>query len=96
MKDLRDFGYFFLITMSMSGRGSELDLFPWLRHFGNKAFKDFKKCCDIRDQLAKKILESAVEKIENGEIEEGLLHGLVTAEAQGQLDTVEVRQLLGE
>ncbi|ELU02658.1 hypothetical protein CAPTEDRAFT_114418 [Capitella teleta] len=40
-----------LSAMSPTGEGVELDMFPWMRHFGNKTFKYLKYLCSLRDKL---------------------------------------------
>ena len=38
-------------AMNMGGKGSELDLFPWLRFFGNSTYKDLVKAKLLRDKI---------------------------------------------
>lgn len=48
-----------LVTTSMNvgGRGSELDLFPWLRHFGNATYRKLVEAKQLRNVLYDRICE---------------------------------------
>ena len=49
----------FLPLASPSGRGVELDLFPWLRFFGNQTYKEIMEIIDLRNQIWELVKEEA-------------------------------------
>ena len=67
-----------LITevMNVGGPGSELDIFPWLRFFGNKTFKKLEEAKVIRDIVYKWMREHVEEDLESGRTQKGVVHGL--------------------
>lgn len=67
-----------LVTTSMSvgGRGSELDLFPWLRHFGNATYRKLVEAKQLRNILYDRICER-VGSIGGGATQQrGVVHAL--------------------
>ncbi|ELU14150.1 hypothetical protein CAPTEDRAFT_121244 [Capitella teleta] len=42
-----------------SGRGAELDVFPWLRFFGNKTYKTLNRLVELRNQIWEMMTEEA-------------------------------------
>ena len=84
------------VCLTPTGPGTELDLFPWLRFFGNQCYKNLLDLDRIRIKLVNRIKANALRAIENGELEKGIVHGLVRAERAGNLNEVMVRQTMGK
>lgn len=55
-------------AMNMGGRGSELDLFPWLRFFGNSTYQELVEAKKIRDKLYDWMKEKVEYDLNNGKL----------------------------
>jgi cytochrome P450 family 2 subfamily U polypeptide 1 len=49
-----------LRVMVSSGRGAELDIFPWLRFFGNRTYKEIQQILELKQRVWELIKEEAV------------------------------------
>jgi len=69
-----------LVTTSMSigGRGSELDLFPWLRYFGNATYRKLVEAKQLRDVLYDRIRER-IGDLGPSSLRRGVVHALFDA-----------------
>jgi cytochrome P450 len=47
--------------VSTFGKGKELDLFPWLRFFGNAIYKKILSACKARDEIWQRVVQAAKE-----------------------------------
>ncbi|ELU14132.1 hypothetical protein CAPTEDRAFT_121260 [Capitella teleta] len=58
-KKVMEFEQTLIRALSPSGRGTELDVFPWLRFFGNKTYKTLKRLVELKKQIWEMVMEEA-------------------------------------
>ncbi|ELU14154.1 hypothetical protein CAPTEDRAFT_121241, partial [Capitella teleta] len=58
-EQIKEFEQKAIRTLSSSGRGAELDVFPWLRFFGNKTYKILKRVVKLKNQIWEMMTEEA-------------------------------------
>jgi len=71
-----------LITTSMSvgGKGVELDVLPWLRYFGNQTYRRLCEAKRLRDKLYDRIrMRIDEDQKRGGKVRHGLAHALLAA-----------------
>ena len=70
-----------LVTTSMTvvGKGVELDVMPWLRFFGNSTYRKLCEAKQVRDELYDRLRARVDEDRSGGRARRGLAHGLLAA-----------------
>ena len=84
-----------ILSHSYFGRGTELDIFPWLRYLGNQTYKNLCQYNAVRDEVYEKIkrqvCDDLVDSKENGP--HGAMHDLMRLLSQDNTENKKVEEM---
>ena len=86
-------------TLAIGGSGALLDALPWLRFFGNSAYKDCLKIVDLTTIVFQQIKKKIKADLKKGEKSKGIIHAFFKYNEDNQmpfLDDPTLRCIMGD